>query len=169
MADAPLAPILWFRPSIRRAAYRASGLAIALTVAGAFVLGGLRVADIDFGSPWLMVYAVGLGLVIAGPALLLRRSFAFLGHERVLTIHRDGLRWQVGERPPSFVSWEALGAMVIEDDALVIEAGREIWNLPLPFEGITAERLIGLCSELRQKALLGLPVRPRDDGEGYRG
>jgi len=171
MADAPLAPLLWFRPSIRRAAFRASGLAITLTLAGAFVLGALRLAGTDFGSPWLTGYALGLALVIAGPVVLLRRSFQLLGTERVLTIHRDGLRWQIGDHAPRFVPWESLGAMRIEGDALVLdvsERSEDAWRLPLPFEGIRAERLVAVCAELRQKALLGLPLRLRDDDEGYR-
>lgn len=152
---------MWFRPSIRRAAYRASGLAIVLLVAGAFILGGLRIANTDFGSPWLLAYALGLALVIAGPVVLWRRSYALLSHERVLTISRDGLRWQVGDDTTHFIAWSALETIEQVGAELVVSAVDTRWAVPLPLEDITAPALIALCYELRQKALLGLPVRPR--------
>lgn len=134
-------------------------------VVGAFILAGLRVAAIDFGSPWIAAYIVGIGCVLAGPLLLLRGHLRLLDKERVLTISEDGLRWQVGDTAPSFVAWSALGEVAIVDDALVIApargAGAEPWRLPLPFEGIASEDLVRLLGELQQKALLGLPVRPR--------
>jgi hypothetical protein len=156
------APILWYRPSIRRAAFRTALVAAALTIGGGFILGALRVVNVDFGSPWLGVYIVGIALVAMGPLVLWRGHLRWLGQERVLTISQDGIRWQVGEAVPAFCAWVDLGALTIEDETLVLAtASADPWRLPLPFEGIEARELVQLLGELRQKALLGLPVRPR--------
>lgn len=153
--------LVWYRPSIRRAAIRAVLVSMALTVSGSTILGALRVANVDFGSPWLAAYAVGITLVVAGPLRLWRRFLALMRIERVLTIHEDGVRWQVGDATPAFIAWDALEPLVIGPDGLVVAGGGLRWSVPLPLEGTPAEEVVALCRELRQKALLGLAVRPR--------
>ncbi|MFO0747503.1 MAG: hypothetical protein U1F43_17830 [Myxococcota bacterium] len=159
------APILWFRPSIRRAAVRIALVAIVFTVSGAFILGALRVGGVDFGSPWLAAYVLGIGCVVTGPFVLLRGHMRLLGQERVLTISNDGLRWQVGDARPRFCAWSDIVSVSVVGAELVIGIGAaptdSTWRLPLPFEGIEGDELARLLRELQQKALLGLPVRPR--------
>lgn len=152
---------MWYRPSIRRATVRAVVVAMVLLVLGALALGALRLMRVDFGSPWLAGYAVGIGLVVAGPLYVWRRSLVLMGQERILTIHADGLRWRVGEATPAFVAWTRIDEVVIVEAQLVVKCADEVWRLPLPFEGVEDDAVVRTLSELRQKALLGLPVRPR--------
>ena len=157
----PPPALVWYRPSIRRQATQASVRAMLPIVVGALGIGALRVARVDFGNGWIVGYLAAIALVAMGPLYLITRFGELIGRERVFSIHMDGVRWLVGNNPPSFCSWADLGEPHLADGELVVPNADEPWRLPQPFEGITTDALVRQLLELRQKALLGLPIRLR--------
>lgn len=155
------APIVWFRPSVRREVWRAWVIGFALIGVGATTLGALRVADVDFGSSWLPMWGAAILVVTAGPLVVFVRLQKALGVEKVLSVHADGLLWRDGEAQ-TFVAWGDLEG--VEPDGLgVLLRGREAaLRLPERFEGIDGARLVAMLEELQRKALLGVPLRAPD-------
>lgn len=150
--------IVWFRPSIRREVWRLWLWASLWVSLGAAILGGLRVARVDFGSAWIPVYALGLLLVMAGPWQLLVGLQRVVKVERVLSIHDQGVRWEDGA-VVAHIAWAELDQVSIEDDHLVLIAGTTRVVLPPRFEDVEAASLAAMLQDMRRKALLGLPVR----------
>jgi hypothetical protein len=118
----------------------------------------LRVADVDFGSSWLVLYAVGIAFVIAGPWQLLVGIQRTVKVERVLSIHQEGVRWEDGA-VVAHIGWDMLDDVEITDETLTLVAGTSRIELPSRLEGIEAPTLAKMLLDMRQKALLGLPVR----------
>lgn len=154
-------PIAWFRPSIRRVVVRAWAQAAALVATGATILGLLRSAGVDFGNTWLFAWGIGLLLVGAGPIWLTTRLSRVMTRERVLSLHEDGVRWQDGDSAPDFWPWEHITTIEGGEEGLAMSGEERRLELPLAWEDATAAEVARLLQELRQKALLGLPVRPR--------
>ena len=158
-------PIIWYRPSIRKTVWRLWGLASMWVILGAAVLGALRIMRVDFGSAWLPLYALGIGLVTAGPLQLLLGLQRIVKIERVLSVHEEGLRWEDGA-VVAHVSWSILESVDVTDEHIVIVHARGRVTLPLEMEGIAAQELARTLMDLRRKALMGLPLRlaaPRSD------
>ncbi len=155
-------PIAWFRPSIRRVVVRAWAQAAGFVALGATILGLLRSFGVDFGSTWLFAWGVGLLFVAAGPIWLTTRLSRAMTRERVLSMHEDGLRWQDGDEAPDFWPWDRVVEVSDGLETLVIGdgEGRRL-ELPEAWEDASGQEVGRLLRELRQKALLGLPVRPR--------
>jgi hypothetical protein len=151
-------PIVWFRPSIRKHVWRSWLWASLWVSLGAAILGALRVARVDFGSAWLPVYALGLGLVMAGPWQLLV-GLSRLGRiERVLSVHEQGVRWEDGA-VVAHITWRELDRIEIADDHLTLVTETARFALPPRFEDIEAAALAAMLGDMRRKALLGLPVK----------
>ncbi len=141
---------------------RAWAQAAGLVAVGATILGLLRSFGVDFGSTWLFAWGVGLLFVAAGPIWLTTRLSRTMTRERVLSMHEDGLRWQDGEAAPDFWPWERVVEVSDGAGALVLGDGDgKRLELPETWEDATSADVGKLVRELRQKALLGLPVRPR--------
>lgn len=165
---APDAPIAWYRPTIRRAVRVAWLQACGFVGSGATLLGLLRSHDVDFGSPWLPLWLVGIGLVTAGPVWLTARLGRVLGREEVLSVDTSGVRWLEGEAVVMRWRWDDIASVEVRQGppgvtpTLVI--GRQDgsrWELPRELEPDAPEEAARLIRELRQKAQLGLRVRPR--------
>lgn len=155
--------LIWFRPSIRRAVWRLWRWAFLSVLLGAVCLGALVVAGIEFDSGrnrWLAyaLYAIGIGLVTAGPLRLLLGVQRVARVERVLSVHEDGLRWQDGDAI-ALMPWSRIEEIAIEDDAVVLATDRQRIVLPALMEGIETAALAAMLSDMRKKALLGVPVR----------
>jgi hypothetical protein len=165
----PEAPLAWFRPSIRRAVRNAWLQACGFVGGGALLLGVLRSHDVDFGSPFLPLWLVGIALVTAGPVWLTTRLGRVLGREEVLSVDTSGVRWLEGEAVAVRWAWDEIAAVEVRPSdppgatpSLVISRpdGSE-WRLPRELEPEAPEEAARLILELRQKAQLGLRVRPR--------
>lgn len=160
----PSGPIVWYRPSIRRLVWRLWAFAALWVALGAACLGALRVMRVDFGSAWLPLYALGIGLVTAGPWQLFAGLSRAVRVERVLSVHDEGLRWQDG---PSItqVAWSDLDEVALAPKtattaaAISIRAAHTQLEVPAELEGIAARDLAAMLMDMRKKALLGLPVR----------
>ena len=152
-------PLVWFRPTIRGLVVRAWAQAFGLVLLGAGVLGVLRVKQIDFGSPWLALYIVGLLLVVSGPLWLATRLSRLMRQERCLSLERDALVWLEGDHPNTTIPWGDIEGIALEGENLVIIAGRRRFELPSHFEDITPETLVSTLLDLRRRALMGLPMR----------
>lgn len=152
-------PLAWFRPSIRGHVVRAWAQAFALVILGATALGILRVEDIDFGSPWLGLYIVGLLFVMSGPLWLATRLSRLMSHERCLSLERDALVWLEGDNPRTTIPWEDIEGIEIEGEHLVILTSGDRLELPARFDDISPETLASTLLDLRRRALMGLPMR----------
>ncbi len=141
---------------------RAWAQAAGFVALGATILGLLRSFGVDFGSTWLFAWGVGLLFVAAGPIWLTTRLSRAMTRERVLSMHEDGLRWQDGDEAPDFWPWDRVVEVSDGLETLVIGdgEGRRL-ELPEAWEDASGQEVGRLLRELRQKALLGLPVRPR--------
>lgn len=151
------APLVWYRPSIRRLVWRLWAEACALVAIGGGCIGGLRIARVDFGSGWLALYAVGLACVTAGPWRLLVGLQRAARIERVLSVHPEGLRWEDGA-VVAHHRWSEIDAIVVDDDHVAIVGGERRLVLPPEMDGIAAAELAKVLGDLRRKALLGLPL-----------
>lgn len=152
-------PLAWFRPAIRGLVVRAWAQAFGLVLLGAGVLGGLRVERIDFGSPWLALYIVGLLLVVSGPLWLATRLSRLMRQERCLSLERDALVWLEGDHPRTTIPWIDIEGIELEGESLIIIMDRRRLELPARFEDIAPETLVSTLLDLRRRALMGLPMR----------
>lgn len=137
--------------------WRLWGWASLWVVGGSICLGALRVGGVDFGSGSLVLYAVGIALVTAGPWYLLVGLQRVSRVERVLSIHQEGLRWEDGDTI-AYVRWDELDEILVEEDALTLVAGSRRVELPSPMEGIVGTTLQRLLIDMQRRALMGLPV-----------
>lgn len=154
--------LAWYRPTIRGLVVRAWAQAFVLVLMGATVLGLLRVERIDFGSPWLPVYGLGMLLVMSGPLWLASRLSRLMSHERCLLLERDALVWLEGELRVAQIPWDDIETVAVEGDSLVItssQPGQPRLELPARFEDIAPEALATTLLDLRRRALMGLPMR----------
>jgi hypothetical protein len=168
----PEAPIAWYRPNIRRAVRVTWLQACGFVGSGAMMLGLLRSHDVDFGSPLLPLWLVGIVLVTAGPLWLTTRLGRVLAREEVLSVDTSGVRWLEGESVTERWAWDDIATVEVRTaehrgavPTLVIARpdGSE-WVLPRELEPEAPEEAARLIRELRQKAQLGLRVRPRGAG-----
>ncbi len=157
------APIAWFRPSVRRSLSIAWLQAVAFVLLGALVLGLLRVKRVDFGSPWLAAYILGMVAVMCGPLWLATRLQRILRVERVLVLGEDGVRWNVGDEVSASFRWEELERVELGDATIVIAGADRQLELPLPFDGVDGAELVSTICDLQRKKLLGVPLRVRLD------
>jgi hypothetical protein len=124
------------------------------------VLGLLRVERVDFGSPWLAVYGVGILLVMAGPLWLATRLARALKLERVLTLHEDGLRWFEGEAIVCHLRWEETERFELTaEELIVVHEGGEL-KLPVGFDDVTPQEVVRNLEGMRRRKLLGIKVAP---------
>ncbi len=151
--------LAWYRPTIRGKVVRAWAQAFGLVLLGATTLGLLRVKDVDFGNPWLAVYAAGMLLVLSGPLWLATRLSKLLGRERCLLFERAALVWLEGERSVRRIPWVDIATVAVRGESLVIHSDQQDLELPARFEDITPEALASAIMDLRRRALMGLPMR----------
>lgn len=149
----------WYRPTIRSAVVWAWAQALALVLLGATVLGLLRVERVDFGSPWLPVYLVGMLLVMSGPLWLASRLSRLMRTERCLLLERGALIWMEGDARRETIRWGDIEAVELEGEHLVIVAEGRRLELPARFEDIAPDTLANLLMDLRRRSLMGLPMR----------
>ncbi|MEO0323124.1 MAG: hypothetical protein AAF447_09220 [Myxococcota bacterium] len=116
---------------------------------------------------WLL-FALGLGLVAAGPLLMLWRLRAFLKREDFLLLRTDGLVHQIDAHRLS-LAWEELERVRYDDDrdaiTLVLRDPRPLPGAEEPaeavllserFAGTSNARLAAQLEEIRRKATWGL-------------
>ena len=151
--------LVWYRPSIRGRVYKAWAQAFGFIMSGAVVLGGLRVERIDFGSPWLPLYIVGMLLVMSGPLWLATRLARMMRSERVLCLRRDGLTWMEGEAVTMAFRWSEIDKVELSDGGIVIQGERRRLELPSQFEDISPSALVQMIQGLRRRSLMGMPMR----------
>jgi len=151
--------LAWYRPSIRGLVYRAWAQAFGFVMGGAIVLGGLRVERVDFGSPWLPVYIVGILLVMSGPLWLATRLARMMRGERVLTLRRDGLTWMEGDAVTMAFLWREIDRVELGEDMIVVQGEHSRLELPSQFEDISPSALVQVIQDLRRRSLLGMPMR----------
>lgn len=149
----------WFRPAIRSAVVWAWAQALTFVLLGATVLGLLRVERIDFGSPWLPVYLLGLILVMSGPLWLATRLSKLMRTERCLLLELDVLVWLEGDTRRAAIRWGDIESVEVEGDQLIVVSEGQRLELPARFEGIEADTLANLLMDLRRRSLMGLPMR----------
>lgn len=149
----------WFRPAIRSAVVWAWAQALTLVLLGATVLGLLRVERVDFGSPWLPVYLVGLILVMSGPLWLASRLSKLMRSERCLLLELDALVWLEGDTRKASIRWADIESIQIEGEHLIVSTEGQRLELPARFEDIEASSLANLLMDLRRRSLMGLPMR----------
>ncbi len=157
------APLAWFRPSIRKPVLRAWLQAVSFVLMGSLVLGLLRVQRVDFGSPWLPVYFLGVGCVMCGPLWLATRLQRILRSERVLVLGEGGIHWLEGEAVSWSLRWEELERIELVEMQLRLSGSAESYELSLPFDGVEGPELVATLEDLRRKKLLGVPLKLRAD------
>lgn len=149
----------WFRPAIRSAVVWAWAQALTLVLLGGTVLGLLRVERVDFGSPWLPVYLIGLLLVMSGPLWLASRLSKLMRTERCLLLELGAVVWLEGDTRRAAIRWGDIESVEVEGEHLVIATGDQRLELPARFEDIEAATLVNLLMDLRRRSLMGLPMR----------
>lgn len=151
--------LAWFRPSIRRRVVLAWVQAVSLVLSGAIVLAALRVEGVDFGSPLLPIYLVGLLLVMSGPLWLATRLSKLLARERCLALDEQGLSWIVGEAVADRFLWTEIDRVELEEQTIVIAGEGRRLELPDRFEDLPPETLVTTLKEARRRAMMGISVR----------
>ncbi|TNF33776.1 MAG: hypothetical protein EP329_07955 [Deltaproteobacteria bacterium] len=155
--------VMWFRQDVRRAV-RGAWLRAFVFVLLAMVF--LAPPLSAWESPDALViggWILGGACLLTGPIYLLVKLHRILAPEVYIAVHRGGIRWR-RDSEQRFLAWpqirgfEALldrpGLVVATDDGGTLVIAEE-------FVDVSSADLAALLSELHQKALLGLPIRPR--------
>jgi len=157
--------VMWFRPDVRRPVFRAWLKAfLFISAAMLFLAVPLGLAEV---SPGIRIIGtlVGGACLVAGPIYLLVKLQRILGPEIFLAIHTTGLRW-CDEGEDRRIPWTAIDALLLEEDpprvVVTVDGGPPL-VLREAFLDIEPASLLKLLEDLRMKALMGLPVRPRPE------
>ena len=156
--------VLWFRQDVRRDLTRAWLRAFAFVVA-AMALLALPLGSAETPDGWRVAgWIAGGACLLAGPLHLLFALRRILGPEIYLVLTPSGLVWRVGDHSRS-IPWDRVAAVRPRPTApaavVVAVEGEPDLVLDRPLIALEPAALAELLAELRQKALLGLPVRPR--------
>jgi hypothetical protein len=155
--------VLWFRQDVRRAV-RAAWLRafVFVFLAMAFLTAPLSAWE----SPTALQvvgWIFGGACLVTGPIYLMVRLQRILAPDIYLAVHRGGVSWH-DEADNRFVAWDQIREVRAREGSagIVLELdGQEDLVVAEAFVDVTSAELAELLTELLQKALLGLPVRPR--------
>lgn len=155
--------ILWFRQDVQRAV-RAAWLRAFVLV---FLAMALLTAPLSAWEPpdGLLVagWILGGACLVTGPIYLIVKLQRILAPDIYLAVYRGGVSWH-DEADNRFVAWEQIQTIRARDGGagIVVELdGEDDLVVAETFVDVTSAELAELLTELLQKALLGLPVRPR--------
>jgi hypothetical protein len=154
--------VVWYRPDVRRAVWRAWSVAVV------FVTFGVTCLLIPWlvhepGEGWRIAVRLLGGLSLAsGPTYLVVRLQKVLGPEIYLAVHRNGVRW-CDEQGFRDVPWERFGGAVATEDAVTVSVDEEpAVVIRDPMMGIDRPGLAALLTQYHRQVLMGVPLRAPD-------
>jgi|GEM_PF-2888927 len=155
--------VMWFRQDVRRAV-RAAWLKAFLFVF--LAMGFLTPPLSSWESPPALIVAgwiLGGASLVAGPIYLMIKLQRVLSPEIYIAVHRGGILWHRDD-DHRFLAWEQIRGIRAREEApgivVATDDGAEL-VIDEEFIDVTSAQLAELLEELLQKALLGLPVKPR--------